>query len=310
MARIYAFGGGKGGSGKSFVSANLGVMLAKQGKKVVLIDLDLGAPNLHTMVGLNDPKKGLNTFLNKSVKDLSLTALPTEIPNLYVITSTRCSLEVGNLFYAQKLKIIRAIWQLPADYVLLDLGAGTTYNILDFFLASHQGLSVFTPEPTSIQNTVQFIKAVYLRKLKHILKQHAFSTIAKEVAYESDDGVVRSPLDIVDCVMRNDPSRAKLLREELHRLKFKLILNQYRRHIDETFGNKIEKVCNRHFYAQFQFLGNIAYNDRVYESIMARKIFVAKYPYTPTSTDLKNVANDMVGNKVQESTPKEKHAQI
>ena len=109
MAHIFAVGGGKGGSGKSFISANLGVMLAKQGKKVVLIDLDLGAPNLHTMMGLTNLKTGLNNFLNKSINNLSLTAAPTKIPKLYIISSLRCSLEVGNLFYAQKQKIIRAI---------------------------------------------------------------------------------------------------------------------------------------------------------------------------------------------------------
>ncbi len=80
-------------------------MLAKQGKKVVLVDLDLGAPNLHTMMGIDNLKTGLNNFLNNSVKDLSLTAVPTKIPNLYIISSIRCSLEVGNLFYAQKQKI-------------------------------------------------------------------------------------------------------------------------------------------------------------------------------------------------------------
>jgi len=310
MTQIFAVGGGKGGSGKSFISANLGVMLAKQGKKVVLVDLDLGAPNLHTMMGLNNIKTGLNNFLNKSVKNLSLTAVPTKIPNLYIISSIGCSLEVGNLFYAQKQKIIRSIWQLPADYVVLDLGAGTTYNTVDFFLASHQGLSIFTPEPTSIQNTVQFIKAVYLRKLKHILKQHPFSIAVKEVGDEADDGVVRSPLDIVDSVMRSDPARARVLQKELRKLKFKLILNQYRKHIDETLGNKIEKVCNRHFYSQFQFLGNIAYNERVHESIIARKIFVAKYPYTPTSTDLKNVGNKMAGSNAQAPTLKETNAKV
>lgn len=310
MTQIFAVGGGKGGSGKSFISANLGVMLAKQGKKVVLVDLDLGAPNLHTMMGLNNLKTGLNNFLNKSVKNLSLTAVRTKTPNLYIISSIGCSLEVGNLFYAQKQKIIRALSQLPADYVVLDLGAGTTYNTLDFFLASHQGLSVFTPEPTSIQNTVQFIKAVYLRKLKHILKQHAFSIAVKEVGDETDDGVVRSPLDIVDSVMRSDPARAKLLQKELRKLKFKLILNQYRKHIDETLGNKIEKVCNRHFYSQFQFLGNIAYNERVYESIIARKIFVTKYPYTPTSTDLKNIGSKITGDNAQIPTLKETNAKV
>ena len=310
MTQIFAVGGGKGGSGKSFISANLGVMLAKEGKKVVLVDLDLGAPNLHTMMGLNNLKTGLNNFLNKSVNNLSLTAVSTRIPNLYIISSIGCSLEVGNLFYAQKQKIIRAISQLPADYVIMDLGAGTTYNTLDFFLAAHQGLSVFTPEPTSIQNTVQFIKAVYLRKLKHILKRHAFAIAVKEVGNGSHNGVVRAPLDIVDSIMRRDPERAMLLQKELRKYKFKLILNQYRKSIDETLGSKIEKVCNRHFYSQFQFLGNIAHNEKVYESVIARKIFVSKYPYTPTSTDLKKIGNKITGSNDQVPTLKETDAKV
>ena len=105
MTQILAVGGGKGGSGKSFISASLGIILAKQGKKVVLVDLDLGAPNLHTMLGLNNLKTGLNNFLSKSVKNLSLTAVPTKTPNLYIISSLGCSLEVGNLYYTQKQKM-------------------------------------------------------------------------------------------------------------------------------------------------------------------------------------------------------------
>jgi flagellar biosynthesis protein FlhG len=310
MAHICAIGGGKGGSGKTFICANLGVILAMYGKKVILIDLDLGASNLHTLVGQTHPKTGLHSFLNKSVKDLSLTAEQTAIPGLFFIGSLQCSIEAANLFYAQKQKIIKAIHQLPADFVLLDLGAGTTYNALDFFLVAHQGLFVITPEPTSIQNTVQFIKAIYLRKLKHILKQDAFTTIAKEVAETSTDKVVPSPLDIVDKVMKSNPERARYLEGELNKFTFRLILNQHRSHIDKNLGRKIEKVCNRHFYSQFKFMGNIAYDERVCESIIAQKIFVVKYPYTTTSTDLKNLANRIAATSATQPAIKEKHAEI
>jgi flagellar biosynthesis protein FlhG len=310
MAHICAIGGGKGGSGKTFICANLGVILAMYGKKVILIDLDLGASNLHTLVGQTHPKTGLHSFLNKSVKDLSLTAEQTAIPGLFFIGSLQCSIEAANLFYAQKQKIIKAIHQLQADFVLLDLGAGTTYNALDFFLVAHQGLFVITPEPTSIQNTVQFIKAIYLRKLKHILKQDAFTTIAKEVAETSTDKVVPSPLDIVDKVMKSNPERARYLEGELNKFTFRLILNQHRSHIDKNLGRKIEKVCNRHFYSQFKFMGNIAYDERVCESIIAQKIFVVKYPYTTTSTDLKNLANRIAATSATQPAIKEKHAEI
>lgn len=310
MAHILAVGGGKGGSGKSFVCANLGVMLAKKGKSVLLIDLDLGTPNLHTMVGVDNPNIGLNNFINKSTNDLSRTAIPTKIPNLYLISSTRCSLEVSNLYYVQKQKIIRAILQMPSDYVILDLGAGTTYNTLDFFLSAHRGITVFTPEPTSIQNTVQFIKAVYLRKLKHILKQDGFTRIMKKIGYETEDGAVRSPLDIVENIMQMEPEKARMLQRELRKRDFRLVLNQYRKQVDESLGKKIEKVCNRHFYSHFTFLGNIAYNERIFESIVAKSVFAEKYPYTPTCTDLKNITSKLTESAPYPSSQQEQHVQI
>ena len=53
---IHPIAGGKGGTGKSFLAASLGTILAKQGKKILLVDLDLGASNLHTFLGLRKPR--------------------------------------------------------------------------------------------------------------------------------------------------------------------------------------------------------------------------------------------------------------
>ena len=53
MPHIWPIGGGKGGTGKSFLTSNMGILLARQGFKTLLIDADLGAPNLHTIVGLS-----------------------------------------------------------------------------------------------------------------------------------------------------------------------------------------------------------------------------------------------------------------
>jgi len=115
MPHIIAIGGGKGGTGKSFITASLGVLLANQGKKVLLVDLDLGASNLHTLLGLKNPKSGLNEFLNKTARNLDHVIVPTIFQNLFFISSMNCPLEISNLPYAQKLKLIRAIQQLPHD---------------------------------------------------------------------------------------------------------------------------------------------------------------------------------------------------
>jgi flagellar biosynthesis protein FlhG len=299
MKHIYSIGGGKGGSGKSFIAVSLGVLLAKQGKRVVLLDLDLGASNLHTILGQKIPQKGLDGFIDKTTSNLEEVAQSTSIPNLYLISSTRCSLEIANLFYAQKLKLINAIKNLPFDYVLLDLGPGTHFNTLDFFLIAPEGLFVATPEPTAIENTFIFMKSVYLRKLKHALKQANMWHMCQEEIAKLSRGTLKSPLELIDILVRKDPEKGKIFKDLLGGLKFRLILNKFRGQVNENLGEQLVEVCNRHLYPGFDFLGNISYDSRVYESILARNIFIRKYPYTKTVSDLQNMVSSLLGENQQ-----------
>ena len=66
VSQIWPIGGGKGGTGKSFFTGSLGYLLAKQGYKTLLIDVDLGAANLHTIVGVPNPPKSIADFINKT----------------------------------------------------------------------------------------------------------------------------------------------------------------------------------------------------------------------------------------------------
>ena len=299
MAEIYPIGGGKGGVGKSFITANLGALFAKRGKRVVLIDLDLGSSNLHTLLGINNPGNGINSFLDKTAKKLDRVAVPTIIPNLFFISSLHCSMEVANLSHAHKLKIINAIKKLPFDYILLDLGTGTDFNTLDFFLTSKQGIFICTPEPTSIENSFRFIKTVYLRKLKQIIKQHAFQSIIKNAYAGSNTAAMQSP-DIIEIILKHDPDRKELLKNKLNEFNFKFILNQFWKNLDATLGNQFETVFNRHFYSNFQFLGNVGYDVRIHDSVLSKKLYIHKYPYTPSSTDLKKIAANITNNRPSE----------
>jgi flagellar biosynthesis protein FlhG len=295
MSRIFPIGGGKGGVGKSFITANLGVILARQDKKVLLVDLDLGGSNLHTFFGFNNPGVGISSFLNKSVKDLNDVVVPTPEKNLFLISSKSCSMESANLFAAQKTKIIKAIKKLSYDYIFLDLGAGISFNALDFYLASSEGVFVFTPEPTSIENAFNFIKAVYLRKLKLLLKQKEYNSMCKMILENSGNIVVKAT-EIINLIKKSDPERGAILQTSLSEYRYKFILNQFRKSIDAKLGEKIEAVCNRHFYSGFDFLGNVGFDERVYDSILSRNIFVHKYPYTLIATDLENIAGKISDN--------------
>lgn len=309
MTEIYPIGGGKGGVGKSFITVSLGALIAKWGKKVVVIDLDLGASNLHTLLGMKSPETGINSFLNKTVKDLQRTAVPTIIPNLFLISSSHCSMEIANLFYAHKLKIIDAIKKLPFDYIFLDLGPGTNFNTLDFFLTSEQGILICTPEPTSIENSFRFIKTVYFRKLKQIAKRSAFNSIFKSTSLDLNKPETM-PHDIIEIVLKHNPDKEAHFRDQLGEFRFKLIFNQFRKNIDATLGDQFQNVCNRHFYSSFEFLGNVSYDSRIHDSVFSKTLFIHKYPHTQSCADLKKIVEKMTNNKHQRVSQKKYHEKI
>jgi flagellar biosynthesis protein FlhG len=295
MAEIYPIGGGKGGVGKSFITASLGALIAKWGKKVVIIDLDLGASNLHTLLGMNSPRIGLNSFLNKTVQNLENAAIPTSIPNLFLISSFHCYMEIANLFYAHKLKIIDAIKKLPFDYVFLDLGPGTNFNTLDFFLTSKEGILICTPEPTSIENSFRFIKTVYYRKLKQMIKKHTFDSLLKNISEDFNHPGMKSS-DIIEIVLKHDSEIEPLLRRHLSEFKFKFIFNQFRKNLDASLGDQFENICNRHFYSIFQFLGYVNHDGRIQDAIFSKILYVHRYPHTQSAADLKNIAAKIIKN--------------
>jgi len=68
--KIWAFGGGKGGVGKSFVAGNLGILLAQNGHTVILADLDLGGANMHTWLGVNSPTKSISEFIEREEQNI------------------------------------------------------------------------------------------------------------------------------------------------------------------------------------------------------------------------------------------------
>jgi flagellar biosynthesis protein FlhG len=295
MSCIIPIGGGKGGIGKSFIAANLGVLLARQGYPVVLVDLDLGGANLHTFTGMTHVKVGMEAFLNKSVKNLKDVVVPTNINNLSMISSVNCSMEIANLSAAQKNKIINALMKLPYEYVLLDLGAGTTYNTLDFFLSSYEGIITLTPEPTSVENAFKFIKALYFRKVKQVLGQNDFKLYSQQV--EMNSNALEATSQVIDSVLEKDPEKGEILLQELQKFKFKFIINQFRKTTGTKLGEKIEKVCNKHFYSEFQFLGNVCYDERVHDSIFSKNIFVNKYSFTVSAIDLSHIVAKIQGNR-------------
>ena len=147
---ILAVGGGKGGTGKSFLTANLAIELGSHCGDVVIIDADLGGPNLHTLLAVRENGKDLGDFIKNNISRLEEVMTATSYPGLKIIRGSEKALFLANLNHLKKLKLIRQIRTLPAASVILDLGAGSAYNTLDLFIIAKPGILVVTPEPTAV----------------------------------------------------------------------------------------------------------------------------------------------------------------
>lgn len=293
MAHIWPIGGGKGGSGKSFLASSLGRILSKSGKKTLLVDLDLGAANLHTMVGVPYPEKSFSDFVSKKYSDLGDTVLQTPFPNLFLISGAHDSLDIANLPYEKKIKTLKSISHLHYDYIILDLGAGTAFNTLDFFLASRNGIFITTPEPTSIENVYRLMRAIYLRRIRHHFSATSFKSLEKKTQECLGDSFLNKPENIVSVIRKEYADKYTLIKKDFSDFRFKLILNQLRKQDNIALGEQICKIIRKHLGIHVDFVGNIAYDEHVHDAICQRVCFLDRYPHTRAANDLRELNKKM-----------------
>jgi len=287
---VIAVGGGKGGIGKSILAANLGVFLSRRGKRVVLIDADLGGANLHTCLGIPAPAKTLSDFVERRVEGLQDVVSATLFEGLGLISGALDFLSAANPKYQQKLRLLREINRLNVDYVIIDLGGGTGFNILDFFLIADHGILTVVPEPTSIENAYRFIKAAYYRRIKTLHMNGPLRGVIEDVLRQHSSSGITTPADLVRLVGAQSPEAGKNLRQELDRLPLKLVVNQARSREEAQLGKSISDACRRYFGIRMEFLGAVPYDDAVWRSIRQRRPVVAASPDSPAAMAITDIA--------------------
>jgi flagellar biosynthesis protein FlhG len=288
--RIWAIGGGKGGVGKSVVTTNLATAVARTGARVVVIDADLGGANLHTMVGVPSPKRNLSDFISRRVSSLSEIMTPTPIDNLWLVSGAKALLETANPNYSQKGKILNHIRKLDVDHVFLDLGAGTAFNVLDFFLVARKGVIVVVPEATSVENAYFFIKAAYFRKLKRAKPRAQVKAAIDEVMKSDARKSVRTPRDLMARVMAVDPEAGAALMEEASTFSPTVIVNRVERSEQARLGIEMGSACRDYFGIQLRCLGTLPFDNLVRRSVDERRPAVDLFPQSTFAGAIRSTA--------------------
>ena len=263
--KIWAVGGGKGGVGKSVLSTIFALWLARMGKRTIIVDVDLGGANVHTLLGIKSPPKTINDYITKKYPNLEDICINTGVENLRLLSGASEILSLANLQFAQKVKIIQGLRQLNAEYVILDLGAGTSYNVLDFFLIAQRQIVMLTPQPISIQNSYAFVRNAVYRKLSRISSQKpGMLSIIKSAMDPKNELNVRTIKELFQ-VIRNDggADAADFLKKELATIQPALVTNMVRNQKDRNAGSIIQLVSEKYLMINPIDLGGIVYDNQL-----------------------------------------------
>jgi len=287
-ARILSVGGGKGGVGKSVIAANLAIYVARTGAKTILVDADLGAANLHTLFDLRRAGRTLNELFTHEIDSLGEAAVEVGVPNLRLIAGSSATAGAANLNHGQKLRLIRQLQALEADVVIIDVGAGISFNVVDLFNAADLRLLVITPQLTSVQNAYGFLKAAVFRVVRQIAGKSGW-----DAAFANAGETQKLP-GIIQSIRAKDPEVGAALDQVLATFGAQVIGNQV---FDVTQRNTfyaLSRMVQDFLGTPLPLLGTLRASRIIHDSVNQRRPFALGNLAEENGRVLSQIATDLL----------------
>jgi flagellar biosynthesis protein FlhG len=299
--RIVAVGGGKGGSGKSLLAANVAIFLATLGKRVVLFDADLGGANLHTFVGVDRPAVSLVDVFEKRVSSVEGAVVETPIPGLGLISGEGDPSWMANPRPAQRTRLLNQMQELVVDYLVVDLGPGTASSALDFFLLADLGIVVVVPEPTSIENAYRFVKCAFVRRLRRAGLERVLALVGE--SSHAFEGGIPTPMDLYQAARAAEPELATRMLVTMQAFRPRVVVNQARGKSDQDLGPAIASAARRRLGVPMEYLGVLEQDDAVWLAVRKRRPLVIEAPESRAAKCIERVARRLINFETEKPAP-------
>ncbi|WGK68461.1 P-loop NTPase [Candidatus Haliotispira prima] len=290
--QIIAIASGKGGVGKSMLSSNLAVALGQNGKRVIAVDMDLGGSNLHLTLGAMGLPKGVGTYFDNPLTRLEDIIYPTDYKNLSIIPGESELPGIANVPPAPKQRLLHDLRRLDCDYLLLDLGAGTHYNTMDFFLLSGNGILVTNPTLTATLNAYLFLKNSVFRIMGSKFRKDSMAySYLKQL---KKDGVSLQKIYLTKLlyqIKEIDPHSYEKVEQGMRLLRPKIVLNMVNDPKDMQRANKLRSSCCQYLSVDIEHLGVIYYDEVQSRALNARLPVVAYKPQAIISQAVYRIAD-------------------
>jgi flagellar biosynthesis protein FlhG len=300
-ARLLPVGGGKGGVGKTFVAANLAALLARAGGRVVAMDGDLEGANLHTALGVRRPHASLAEYVAEREDDLGKLLEDTPVAGLRLLAATGSDLGTPQPSHARRVQLIRDLRRLDADFVVIDLGAGTDAAVMDYFMVCDDGIVVIAPEPTSIENAYAFMRSAFYRRLQLAMISHDVRAIVRAAMDEHNDRGIRTPHDLLREVERIDPQEGARFAATMRGFHPRIIVNDARTAEDIRLGFAVRSVCRKYFAIDAEYLGYVNHDVAARSSVRDCRPLVEGSPKASASVYLSRIASKLLTTEPSEA---------
>lgn len=289
--RIISLISGKGGVGQTMLCANIGVYLAQSGKRVLLVDAVRWGQNLHTFLNIPNPTSTLDVLKDESSLDLNELITDTPFQQLKLLCGVKET--PAATVAAESPYVITKTRQMPFDFVILDLGAHLSFNMLDHALWSDNTLVTTVPEPTSIENTYELLRALYFRLFKTIEKKLNIQDVVEKTMRNTSELGIQTPRDLVEAIHFFRPEAGDRMKAEIERYRLRLLVNQIRSNSETEIGQGMGSVSRRYFGLRLEYIGGIDYDNHVPASIRQRKLLHVIQKESNSAKQIEQIAHKL-----------------
>lgn len=270
-----AIAGGKGGVGKSVIAANLAISLSRFGQRVVIVDADLGAANQHTLFGIDRPGHTLQALVEGRISSLEQAVVPTTAPRVGLVPGSGAVIGAANIGHARKIKLIRHIAAIDADVVIVDCGAGTGYDAVDFYDMADLRLVVVAPQLTSMQNAYAFLKSALFRSLRKSAMCHRERELLEGATLGSETERVD---EVIARVRKSDAVFADALANCVSSFQASIVGNLIDHDGQQRAIRSVAAMFHDFLGLTVPVLANLRRDNRVHQSVTRRRPFLLDHP--------------------------------
>lgn len=288
--RLWTIGSGKGGVGKSLLTASMGIALARAGRSVIVVDANLAAPNLHAYFGIKAPACTLLDVLEGHA-GIADALVATQEPRLHCLSCVGDDLGMADITPAMQLEMSGRLAGLETDLVLIDGGSGGSLSVLDWFNLADEGIVVASPDPAAMQCSYAFIKNAIFRRVQKKYEFHEeVGAALKQMQVRTSTAKPRTMTDLFELLRRMAPDTVEDVAADVNSWHPIMIINMATSEQDQRIAEIIQTAARKFLNVDIQFYGSVSFDAIVRKATQRANLMDGSDPDSVPAQQMRQIA--------------------